>query len=109
MPFALLLLIISFDLLVLLALVLSLITCNRSLLILRTAVLSLFLSNSAELATRELNFWVLVKQILKVGLGAELLLLADESLSFPTLLEALWLDYASEESPLTGTKSCRID
>ena len=103
MPFALLLLIISFDLLVLLALVLSLITCNRSLLILRTAVLSLFLSNSAELAKRELNSWVLVKQILKVGLGA------DESLSFPTLLEALWLDYASEESPLTGTKSCRID
>ena len=90
------------------------ITFNRSLLILRTAVLSLFHllvipSNSAELATRELNSWLLVKQILKVGLGAELLLSADEPLSFPTLLEALWLDSASEESPLTGTKSCRID
>ena len=97
MPFALLLLIISFDLLVLFALVLSLITFYRSLLISRTAVLSLFLPNSAESAARELNSWLLVKQILKVGLGAELLLLADEPLSFPTLLEALCLDYASEE------------
>ena len=88
MPFALLLLIISFDLLVLFALVLSLS---------RTAVLSLFLPNSAESATRELNSWLLVEQILKVGLGAELILLADEPLSFPTLLEALCLDYASEE------------
>ena len=58
---------------------------NRPLLILRTAVLSLFPSNSAELATRELNSWLLVKQILKLGLGAELLFLADEPLSFPTL------------------------
>ena len=90
----LLLFITSFSLSVLFALVLSFITFNRSLLILRTAVLSLFRllvipSNSAELATRELNSWLLVKQILKVGLGAELLLLADEPLSSPTLLEAL--------------------
>ena len=60
--FALLLSITSFDLSVLFALVLSLITFNCSLLILRTAVLSLFPllvipSNSAELATRELNYW----------------------------------------------------
>ena len=96
-PFALLLLIISFDVLVLFALVLLLITFNLSLLILRTAVLSLFLPNSAELATKQLNSWLLVKQVLKIGLGAELLLLADEPLSFLTLLEVLWLDYASEE------------
>ena len=44
-------------------------------------LLSLFPSNSAELATRELNSWLLVKQILKVGLGAELLFLAGEPLS----------------------------
>ena len=104
----LLLLITSVDLSVLFALVISLITFNRSLLILRTAALSLFPllaipSNSEELATRELNSWLLVKQILKVGLGAELLLLADEPSSFPTLLEALWLD--SEEPPPTGSKS----
>ena len=81
--FALLLLITSLDLSVLFALVLSLISFYRSSLILHTAVLSLFPLlvipyNSAELATRELNFWLLVKQILKVGLRAELLLSADE-------------------------------
>ena len=90
----LLLFITLFTLSVRFALVSSLITFNRSLVILRTIVLSLFPllvipSNSAELATRELNSWLLVKQILKVGLGAELLLLADEPLSSPTLLEAL--------------------
>ena len=63
------------------------------LLILCTAVLSLFpllvILNSSEFATRELNSWLLVKQILTADLGAKLLFLADEPLSFGALLEIL--------------------
>ena len=83
-----------------------------SLLILCIALLSLFslpvVLNSSEFATRELNSWLLVKQILTAELGAKLLLLADEPLSFRALLEVFEMGPSSTELP-PGSKSRRID
>ena len=98
----------------LLLLMIALLDCSLllSLLILCTAELSLFpllvILNSSEFATRELNSWLLVKQILTTEPGTKLLLLSDEPLCFWALLEVFQMDPSSTELP-AGSKSRRID
>ena len=108
----------SFDLSMLFALLLLLMIASLdcslllSLLMLCTAELSLFpllvILNSSEFAIRELNSWLLVKQILTTELGTKLLLLSDEPLCFCALLEVFQMDPSSTELP-AGSKSHRID
>ena len=78
-----------------------------SLLMLCTAELSLFpllvILNSSEFATRELNSWLLVKQILTTDPGTKLLLLSDEPLCFWALLEVFQMDPSSSPAELTDS------